>query len=108
MRYSKGWAILSEACRRRTRRGMSEARIRGTKHIGEEVTVTLAFGVGREVSHSLWGMAALVLEVVELMAKLTYRIGPITGLVEKIWGLANSKSGVRGGKYICTQALSKV
>jgi hypothetical protein len=27
---------------------MSEARIRGTKHIGEEVTVTLAFGVGRE------------------------------------------------------------
>ena len=37
-------------------------------------------------------MAALILEVVELMAKLTYRIGPITGLVEKIWGLANPKS----------------
>jgi hypothetical protein len=32
--------------------------------------LTLALGVGREV----WDMAALVLEVVELMAKLTYRI----------------------------------
>ena len=31
----------------------------------------MAFGVGREV----WGMTAPVLEVVELMAKHTYRIG---------------------------------
>ena len=30
------------------------------------------FCVGREV----WGMAALVLEVVGLMSRLTYRIGP--------------------------------
>jgi len=34
--------------------------------------LTLAFGVGKEV----WGMAALVLEVVGLMSRLTYRIGP--------------------------------
>ena len=32
--------------------------------------LTLAFGVGREV----WGMTALVLEVVARMAKHTYRI----------------------------------
>ena len=34
--------------------------------------LTLAFGVGREV----WGMTALVLEVVARMAKHTYRIDP--------------------------------
>ena len=47
-----------------------ERGIRGTMHIGEEVDVGIG-AAGREV----WGMAALVLEVVELMAKLTDRIG---------------------------------
>ena len=66
---SKGWAILSEACRRTTRRRMSEG------FVGQCILarrLTLAFGVGKEV----WGMAALVLEVVGLMSRLTYRIGP--------------------------------
>jgi hypothetical protein len=66
---SKGWAILSEACRRTTRRRMSEG------FVGQCILarrLTLAFGVGREV----WGMTALVLEVVARMAKHTYRIDP--------------------------------
>ena len=64
-KYSKDLAILSEACRGTTRR--SEG------FVGQCILarrLTLAFGVGREV----WVMAAQ--EVVELMAKHTYRIGP--------------------------------
>ena len=57
---------MSEARRRTTRRRMSEG------FVGQCLArrLTLAFGVGREV----WVMAAQ--EVVELMAKHTYRIGP--------------------------------
>jgi hypothetical protein len=56
-KYSKGWAILSEACRRTTRRRLSEG------FVGQCILarrLTLAFGVGREI----WGMAARQLVVV--------------------------------------------
>jgi hypothetical protein len=54
-------------------------------HIGEEVDVGIWCRKG------VWGMTALVLEVVELMAKNT--TARLTGLVEMIWGLANPKLG---------------
>ena len=44
-----------------------ERAIRGAMQIGKKVGCALAFGVGREV----WGMAALVLEVVKIMAEHT-------------------------------------
>ena len=83
-KYSKVWAILSEACRRTTRRRMSEG------FVGQCILarrLTFAFGVGREVL----GVAALFLEAVELMAKHT--TAQLTGLVEMIWGPANPESG---------------
>jgi len=49
-------------------------------------------------------MAAL--EVVELMAKHT--TARLTGFVEMIRGLANPKSGVRGGRYTRTPAIMAI
>ena len=42
MKYSKGWAILSEACMRTTRRRMSDGLVGlVAMHIGEEVEVDI-------------------------------------------------------------------
>ena len=60
------------------------------------------FYVGREV----WGMAALELEVVELMAKHT--VAQLPGLVEGIRGLANPKSrGARREVHLHPQPCLK-
>ena len=83
-KYSKGWAILNEVGRRTTRWRTSEGLV-GQCKLAKRLT--MSFGVGREV----WVMATPALEVVKLMAEHT--TDRLTGLVDLIRGLANSKSG---------------
>jgi hypothetical protein len=76
MKYSKGWAILSEACMSTTRRRMSEGLVVQCI-LARKLTFWCRKG-------SLGGMAALVLGVLELMAK--HNAPRLTGLVEMIRG----------------------
>lgn len=85
MRYSKGWAILNEACTRTTMRRISEGLVDDAYW---QESWHWHYGKGREVL----GMAALELDVVKLMAKHTAAL--LEGLLGMFRGPANPQSGV--------------